>query len=339
MTNSDYARRQVPDDAALLDLMLSDQQRQSVLYGTTNYYRVYDAESIPYLRMVGLADYRSRAPTTIASFGAVDKKMPPLDDNTVRRLMYFHAERFGVGSSARPLGDVDISLCGNPEDVFEIGGRTLTPGCLTYYIRYGYVGNYLDWSAVNTMAELGPGGGTQTEIIAKLHPNMAILLFDIPPQLYVCEAYLKAVFDERVVSYRQNREIEQGFRPEPGKIYIFGNWQLELLKNIDFDLFWSAACISATEPDVAENYLGIINSSPVRMAYLMENFDGMFNATAAGHVGVLEKVTMKSYWKGLSAFELIDKSPQPFGDGTCRDNYDNSFWRRRNAAEGSTILA
>jgi putative sugar O-methyltransferase len=321
----------VADDIALLDMMLSDQRLQSQLYDTTNYYRVYDAESIPYLRNVGLTDYRSKAPTSIASFGAVDKKMAPLNDTTVRRLMYYHAERFGFGSSALPLSEVEISLRGNPEDTFEMNGRQLTPRCFTYYMRYGYVGRYLDWGTVNIIAELGPGGGTQTEIIAKLHPGITILLFDIPPQLYVCEAYLKAVFGERVVSYRQNRDIRQGFQPETGKIYIFGNWQLEVLKGLPLDLFWSAACLSATEPEVADNYLGIVNSSPVRMVYLMENFDGMFNAAAAGKIGVLEKTTMKSYLDGLAEFELIDKSPQAFGDSTFRDNYDNSFWRRKNA--------
>ena len=68
---------QVPDDVALLDLMLEDQATQNELYGTTNYYRAYDSESIPYLRNVGLTDFRTKAPSTIASFGAVDLKMPP----------------------------------------------------------------------------------------------------------------------------------------------------------------------------------------------------------------------------------------------------------------------
>ena len=148
--------------------------------------------------------------------------------------MYYHAERFGVGSSARPLSEVEISRFGNPEDFFEVDGRCLTPRSLIYYMRYGYVGRYLDWTKVGVMAELGPGVGTQTEVIGKLHPDISILLFDIPPQLYVCEAYLKAVFGDRVVSYRETRNIKQGFQPRPGKIYVFGNWQLE---------FWEASIV------------------------------------------------------------------------------------------------
>lgn len=321
---------QVPDNVPLLDMMLEDQERQPQLYGATNYYRVYHNESIPYLRKVGLKDYRTKAPNTISSFGAVDTRME-VDDLTIRRLMYFHAERYRVGSSARPLSEVQISRYGNPEDYFLMDGRGLTPRGLLYYMRYGYVGRYLDWGAIDVVAELGPGAGTQTEVIAQLHPGIALLLFDIPPQLYVCESYLKAVFGDRVVSYGRNRSIREGFRPEPGKIYIFGNWQWEILKQVQFDLFWSAACLCATEPEVAENYLRIVNDSPATMAYLMENFSGLFNAPAPGQYGVIKKTTMENYVSGLSRFELVDRSTQYFQDSLAKENYENSFWRRRSA--------
>jgi len=317
---------QVADDLALLEMMLEDHQRQGDLYSTTNYYDVYHKESIPYLRKVGLADYRTKAPNTISSFGAVDSKMQ-LDDLAIRRLMYFHAERYGLNSTARPLSEVSISRCGNPEDYFEMDGRVLTPRGLLYYMRYGYVGRFLDWGAVKVIAELGPGAGTQTEIIAQLHPDISVLLFDIPPQLYVCESYLSAVFGDRVVSYRENREINQGFRPDPGKIYIFGNWQWEILRQTQLDLFWSAACLCATEPEVAENYLSVVNDSPASMAYMMENFQGLFNASAPGNYGVIRKTTMNSYVRGLSRFELVDKSPHYFQDSIARENYEHSFWR------------
>lgn len=320
--------RQVPDDVALLDLMLNDQQTKPRIYGTTNYYKAYDRESIPYLRTVGLKDYRSKAPNTISSFGAVDSKVQP-DELCIRRLMYSYAERYGHGSSARPLSELEISRCGNPEDYFRISGRGLTPRGLIYYMRYGYVGRHLDWNAVEAVAELGPGAGTQTEVIGHLHPNVSFLLFDVPPQLYVCEAYLRAVFGDRVVSYRQNRDVKAGFRPQPGKIYIFGNWQMEILRKTDYDLFWSAACLCATEPDVAENYLRIVNESPASMAYLMENFDGLFNAPSPGQYGVIRKTTMENYLKGFPQFELVEQSPHHFEDSSTRGDYSNSFWRRK----------
>ena len=328
MSETDRKISQVPDDVALLDLMLEDQAKQPDRYGATNYYRVYHNESIPYLRSVGLKDYRTRAPNTISSFGAVDSKVQ-VDELTIRRLMYYHAERYGFGSSARPLSEVQISRCGNPEDYFEINGRGLTPRSLMYYIRYGYVGRHVDWNAVKVVAELGPGAGTQTEVIAQLHRGITLLLFDIPPQLYVCEAYLRTVFGDRVVSYRQTRQIARGFRPEPGRIYIFGNWQMEILQAVQFDLFWSAACLCATEPDIAENYLAIVNNSPAPAAYLMENFEGLFNATAPGQYGVIRKTTMENYRKGLSKFDLVEKSPHHFEDSSLRENYEHSFWRRK----------
>jgi len=327
-TETDPKIRQVPDDVALLDLMLEDQENQPELYKSSNYYRVYHNESIPYLRSVGLKDYRTKAPRTISSFGAVDSKVQ-LDELAVRRLMYYHAERYGLGSSARPLSDVEISRCGNPEDYFEINGRGLTPRSLIYYMRYGYAGRHVDWNAVKVVAELGPGVGTQTEVIAQLHPGISLLLFDIPPQIYVCEAYLRAVFGDRVVSYRQTRQLARGFRPEPGRIYIFGNWHMEILRQIEFDLFWSAACLCATEPDIAENYLSIVNDSPASAAYLMENFGGLFTASSPGQYGVMRKTTMENYRRGLSKFDLTDKAPHHFEDSSLRDEYEHSFWRRR----------
>lgn len=326
---SDLKNLQVADDVALLDLMLEDQHSQHELYGTTNYYDVYHATSVPYLREVGLKDYRTKAPSSISSFGAVDSKMGPLDEATARRLMYFHAERFGVGSTARALSDVEISRCGNPEDYFLINGRGLTPRGLMYYMRYGYVGRFVNWDSVNVVAELGPGAGTQTEVIAQLHPKISFLLFDIPPQLYVCERYLSTVFGDRAVSYRRTRELAEDFAPEPGRIYFFGNWQIERLLTVKYDLFWSAACLCATEPQVAENYLRIVDGSFAQLAYLMENFDGLFQASARGQSGVMQPTTMENYHKALMQFEMLDRSPHPFADSNFRDGYDNSFWRRR----------
>ena len=69
----------------------------------------------------------------------------------------------------------------------------------------------------------------------------------------------------------------------------------------------------------------------------MENFDGLHNAAEPGKTGVIEKTTMESYTRGLSAFELIDKSPQPFADGVAKYNYDNSIWRRKAAT--ATVTA
>ena len=243
--------------------------------------------------------------------------------------MYHYAERYGSGSTARPLSEVQISRCGNPEDFFEINGRGLTPRGLMYYMRYGYVGRHLDWNAVKVVAELGPGAGTQTEVIGQLHRDVALLLFDVPPQLYVCESYLRAVFGERVISYRQNRDIKTRFRPQPGGIYIFGNWQMEILRQVEYDLFWSAACLCATEPDVAENYLRIINGGTVPTAYLMENFEGLFNAPSPGQYGVMQKTTMENYHRALPQFELVDLSPHYFEDSSARGNYSNSIWRRK----------
>lgn len=321
---------QVKDDIELLDLMLADQQKQPAIYGTTNYYSVYDTTTIPYIRQEGLTDYRTKSPLTFSTFAARDEKMAPLTDVAQRRLIYFYAKQYpGPASSARPITELGISQKGNPEDYFEVEGNWYTPRSLVYYMRYGYVGRFVDWSGVRAMAELGPGSGYQAEVIAKLNPNVALLLFDIPPQLYICESYLKAVFGGRVVSFRETRKLKSGFRPEPGRIYIFGNWQMEFLRNTEIDLFWDAATLYCTEPEVTENYLGIVNAGTAKTAYLLENFDGFPEAPKPGERGVMRRTTMENYVRALSNFTRADYSEHIYEDSQFKHLLYNTVWRRK----------
>src|SRR5262249_43591511 len=149
------------------------------------------------------------------------------DDAVYQKLCYRFCASMAIGSSARPLSEVSVSTIGNPEDTIVVDGRTLTRLALRYYGRYAYVGRHLDWNQVQVVAELGSGAGGQTEVLAKLHPELTLLLFDIPPQLYICEQYLKAVFGDRVISYRQARTLLPDSKPTKGKIHVLGNWMLD----------------------------------------------------------------------------------------------------------------
>src|SRR5262249_9020527 len=162
----------------------------------------------------------------------------------------------------------------NPEDTIVVDGRTLTRLALRYYGRYAYVGRHLDWNQVQVVAELGSGAGGQTEVLAKLHPELTLLLFDIPPQLYICEQYLKAVFGDRVISYRQARTLLPDSKPTKGKIHVLGNWMLDRVVQSHVDLFWSACTLCSTEPETVATYLSIVDQAQVPGVYLAERFDG-----------------------------------------------------------------
>ena len=229
--------------------------------------------------------------------------------------------------NAKPISQFEVSLVGNPEDVFDVDGRKYTLAILNYYLHYVYASHTVDFEKLNSVVELGCGLGRQAEIIGKLHPNISYLLFDIPPQLYVCQQYLNSVFPGRVISYRQTREMTAlPSNLEPGKIYICGTNMFPLLKGLQFDLFWNAASFQEMEPNVVANYLKYVNSGAIHI-YLHQK-KGSAIAKSPGEVGVLEQTTFTHYRENLPDFKLVDLSPSlgvlrrtPYG-------YYNSMWLR-----------
>ncbi len=236
------------------------------------------------------------------------KTLDGLDMATYVRLGYLFAEDYARGSAARPLSAFSMSLVGNPDGVVEIDGRLYTRQMIQYYLQYAYVSRFVSFDDLPVIAELGSGMGRQTEIFAKLHPNQTYLLFDIPPQIYVAEQYLKAVFGDRVVSYRENRDRTSLSNLRPGAIYIFGNNQMPLLETYPVDLFWNSASFHEMEPDVVQNYLRFVDAS-TRWVYLGENLKGGVKASKPGDFGILKVTRREDYVGGLPSFDLIDTSP------------------------------
>jgi putative sugar O-methyltransferase len=224
----------------------------------------------------------------------------------VQQLCYVYAAAYGRSHGARPLEDFSASTAGNPEDVFVVDGRTYTTSMLQSYILYAYCCRFLSFDTIQSVMELGSGSGKQVEVIRKLHPQLSYFLFDIPPQLYVCEQYLRAVFPDSVVSYRETRTFRGLGRPQPGKIYMFGTAKLAELDDLRWDLFWNAASFQEMEPDLVLNYLGFVNRQTGRHVFLEENMHGMHQASRPGEHGVLQRTTMEHYRRGLPDFDLVD---------------------------------
>lgn len=253
-----------------------------------------------------------------------------LDNEQIWRLAFTYAETQGGRMKARPINEIETSLYGNPEAVFEVNGKHYTLQLLYYYLHYVYCGRFVDFNALNLVVELGPGAGKQSEVIKKFHKNITILLFDIPPQSYVCEQYLKAVFPGNVVSYRNTREFTSLNNLQNGKIYIFGNWQFPLLGQIEHDLFINCASFVEMEPDVVQNYLKYVNRS-ARLVYLNQIFSGKAEARRIGLPGVLRKTVFAHYEQALSNFELINRSDfeSPLGPLSGPNNYEATFWKNK----------
>lgn len=244
----------------------------------------------------------------------------------LRFLAYEFARLRGQRAGA-PLEALDCSLVGNPEDVFKVDGRSYTMSMLYYYLRYAFCSQHVDFKSIDRVMELGSGSGKQVEVIKKLHPQLTFLLFDLPPQLYVCEMYLNTVFPGAVVSYRDTRKRENLTDLEPGKIYMFGNWKFPLTEELGVvDLFWNAASFQEMEPHVVANYLSHVDQTAARV-YLQETMEGKEVARRPGTTGVLRKTALEDYRRGLPHFELTDLSPcwTPLGPLA---GYSDSFWKR-----------
>ena len=219
-------------------------------------------------------------------------------------------------------------MVGNPEDIFKMHEKQYTMRMLNCYRRYAYCSRYINFDTIETVVELGCGHGAQVEVIKKLHPHICFLLFDLSPQLYVCEQYLKTIFSEAVISYRDTRSMKNLPTDWKGKIFIFGAAKFPLLEKIKIDLFWNAASFQEMEPPVVQNYLKYINQQ-AGSVFLQQVMGGKEKAKKKGMPGVLEQTKLEHYRRFLSNFNLIDLSPSLVAPRLSKgDFYMDSFWKR-----------
>lgn len=156
-----------------------------------------------------------------------------------------------------------------------------------------------------------------------------LLLIVRPPAPTIrVEQYLKAVFPGSVVSYRDTRDMETLPEPQPGTIFMFGNWKFPLLEHTTIDLLWNAASFQEMEPDVVTNYLSYVNDCASNV-YLHEAMLGQGVAKARGSPGVLERTTLAHYQRGLPDFEMVDLRPARGRMGQAGTTESDSFWKRK----------
>ncbi len=253
-----------------------------------------------------------------------------LQPQNIWRLSFSHTNALASGTKAPPITSVRPSLCGNPEALFEVDGISYPFSFYLYYLRYAYCTRFFDFNGAKTIVELGSGGGQQAEVIRLFHPEATILLFDIPPQLYVCEQFLKTAFPEQVTSYQDNKNATDLKSLESGKIHMLGAWQMPLLATFPHDLFHSCLSLAEMEPHVVRNYLGFVNQSAENV-YLAQYFHGKAPAKRQGLPGVMKSTVFQDYADSLSDFEMLDRSMADWhlDQGKAGKGNEQTFWKRR----------
>jgi len=258
----------------------------------------------------------------------LSKRYSFVSNENINYLCYEFAKTFGENCKAKSIKNFEGSDIGNPENIFSRDGKKYTTSLLSFYLNYAYCCKFMNFDSINSIMELGSGAGKQIELIKKLHPELSFYVVDIPPQLYVCEQYLSALFPESVISYRQTRSMKNIPEKRKGKIFIFGNWKIPEVTNLVYDLFWNAASFQEMEPEVVLNYLNYINRQTTKYVFLQENMKGMPITSEEGKLGVLKQTTLQHYKMGLENFHMQDLS-KAIHLHTFSSGYENAFWKRK----------
>jgi putative sugar O-methyltransferase len=223
-----------------------------------------------------------------------------LDD--IREMAYRHCELYGELTSSGNIGSIEADHFGNPADLFRINGKNYTMLFLNYYLRYCFANKHVRFQGNETIVELGSGSGHQVEILRKLYPDITILCFDMPAQIYLAQKYLSEVFkNERLVKLEETIDWKDLNSIRKGHIHLIGNWQFPLLAGKKFDLFWNAASFGEMEPEVVNNYLKFISGN-VRWIYLLQARHGK---QTAGKAHVRDPISFEDYVRFLDAYDLV----------------------------------
>lgn len=242
---------------------------------------------------------------------------------------YQFAKHYGIANKAQLISNLSDSLISSPKNILKINDNVYTFTLLRYYLHYAYTCKFIDYSSIFSVLEIGPGYGGQVEVLKKLHPNMTIFVIDIPPQLYVCEQYLKAVFPNDVISYEKTRNMVEIPVNSKGKIFIFSPWQLPKIKNLVYDLFWNSASFQEMNSEVVLNYLKFVNAQTQKFVFLNEEMELITSGnTYLNWIGA----TKEDYFQGLKNFELIDYSPSLSQFLGPNQNYTCAIWQRKQSS-------
>jgi putative sugar O-methyltransferase len=250
-----------------------------------------------------LAWWKNAVLKAIQGYLVKNRRMLPYDLrlSDIGEMAYRHCELLGQLTGAKPIKSIEMSTFGNPADRVVIEGRTYSINFLTYYIRYCFAHQYIRFTGDEVFVELGSGSGRQIELLKKLYPNMTVLCFDLPAQLYLCQRYLtEALGRDAVVGTEVTLPWSDLRMLQKGKVHCFGNWQMPILNALDFDVFWNAASFGEMEPGVVERYLSYVRGR-ARWVYLMQARHGK---ETDSKIHVEKQTTFDDYSRFLSGYEV-----------------------------------
>jgi putative sugar O-methyltransferase len=222
----------------------------------------------------------------------------------IREMAYRHCELTALINNAKPIREIEVSDFGAPQDIFEVNGRKYTMPFLNYYLRYCFAHKHVRFKGNEIVVELGSGSGYQTEVLKKVYPGMTIICLDLPAQIFLCQEYLtESLGKENVVGTEMTLKWKDLQGLKKGHVHCLGNWQIPLLRNLKYDLFWNAASFGEMEPDVVENYLNYVKGN-CRWIYLLQARHGK---ETSGKVQVKKPIVFADYGRLLAGYVLREE--------------------------------
>lgn len=142
--------------------------------------------------------------------------------------------------------------------------------------------------APKSFLEIGGGFGVLGEILQQRDPETRYLDVDIPPLLTVASYYLTTLFGrDRFTIYDEYVAASGPIDvPHSG---VLPNFRLPDITST-YEVFVNSFSFQEMEPDVVDNYIGLVCDKGIEYAVSLNSRDGKQKASAAGEHGALDPV-------------------------------------------------
>jgi putative sugar O-methyltransferase len=220
------------------------------------------------------------------------------------------------------------SSFGRPKEHFEIENNFYSRSALNYLLGLAFLKQYLDFSTINNILEIGGGFGTLGEIVNQLMPSKKYINIDIPPTLCFSKYYLQNVVGlenfscEDVVNF-EFIEIEK-----LKQITTIPSWKIESL-NGKVDLFVNFISFQEMEPEIVKNYLQHVDRLNAEWILLRNMREGKATKDVKRY-GVEKPILSDDYKSMLKSYSLVDVNVIPFGFKTVDGFHSELMLFRRN---------
>lgn len=330
---------------SLLNIMVSDMQKQSDLYRPTTFWEYGSKLIIEELDKNDIKDFRNLSTTRsffVPGYSAVEyfvnkNKYDPTieefdklvgDKRFVTRLQRLFTGKTSAFADYRVLqasniekipytSNVSESKVGNPIEQVTFNNKNFSRSFLNYLLGLNFLKQTVDTSKIQTVMEIGGGFGTLGEILLKDERNKAFYInADIPPVGFVSSYYLKEVLGkENVADYEDTKSLDVLDIDELKNSYNALNicsWQVPKLQG-KIDLFVNFISFQEMEPNVVENYCKYIDKLEPQYILLRNMQEGERVQSEDFQSGVKEPILGDDYNTFLPNYKLVASDSEIYG--------------------------